>query len=124
LSAEDPASTQDPESESEPAPAPAPAQWWLYLLRSPSGRSYVGITIELARRLEQHNGERPGGAKSTRGGRPWAIARSWGPFSHQRAAQLEYRLKRIRGRRRLDWQPPSEDSDSATVPLPVPAPTD
>lgn len=83
-------------------------RWWLYLLRSDSGRSYVGITTELERRLEQHNGERPGGAKSTRAGRPWALARSWGPYTRSEASSHEYWLKRCRGPRRSTWEPPSE----------------
>lgn len=85
--------------------------WWLYLLRSGSGRTYVGISVDVERRLAQHNGEQPGGAKSTRAGRPWRVARRWGPFEHGRAASLEYALKRHRGARRLSWQPPDDDDD-------------
>lgn len=86
-------------------PEPEAPRWWLYLLRSASGRSYVGITTELERRLEQHNGEQPGGAKSTRAGRPWALSRSWGPYTRSEASSLEYRLKRRRGAQRLSWEP-------------------
>jgi predicted GIY-YIG superfamily endonuclease len=82
--------------------------WWLYLLASLGGRSYVGITRDLSRRLAQHNGELRGGAKATRAGRPWQIARSWGPFPHERAARLEFELKQRRGSRRLDWDPSTE----------------
>lgn len=31
------------------------------------------VKICVARRLRQHNGELAGGAKSTRGGRPWSL---------------------------------------------------
>lgn len=82
-----------------------PPRWWLYLLRSAGGRSYVGITTEIDRRLAQHNGELPGGAKSTRAGRPWSLARRWGPFSRSEASAHEYRLKRRRGARRWTWEP-------------------
>jgi putative endonuclease len=81
------------------------ATWWLYLLRSPAGRSYVGITTALDRRLAQHNGELPGGAKATRAGRPWAIERSWGPFTRSEASVYEYQLKRRPGARRSQWSP-------------------
>lgn len=65
-------------------------------------RTYVGITTELERRLEQHNGERPGGARSTRSGRPWALGRIYGPFPDRATAQsAEYTIKRLRGPRRL-----------------------
>ena len=80
-------------------------QWWLYLLRASSGRTYVGITTELERRLAQHNGELPGGAKATRGHRPWALDRHWGPFTRSEAAAHEYRLKRLPGRRRASYEP-------------------
>lgn len=90
----------DEEAEVEPEP-----RWWLYLLRSDSGRSYVGITTEIDRRLAQHNGELPGGAKSTRAGRPWSLARRWGPYSRSVASAHEYRLKRCRGARRWTWEP-------------------
>jgi putative endonuclease len=82
-----------------------PASWWLYLLGCSSGRSYVGISNDLDRRIAQHNGELPGGAKATRAGRPWQIVRRWGPFTHVRAAQLEFELKQRRGAKRLDWEP-------------------
>ena len=85
--------------------APEPS-WWLYLLRSTAGRrTYVGITTQLDRRLDQHNGGQPGGAKSTRAGRPWVLARSWGPYSRSEASALEYRLKRCRSDRRERWEP-------------------
>ncbi|KIG14069.1 Endo/excinuclease amino terminal domain protein [Enhygromyxa salina] len=84
-------------------------RWWLYLLRSAGGRTYVGITTELERRLAQHNGEQDGGAKSTRAGRPWTLDRSWGPYSRSQASAHEYQLKRRRGARRGSWEPdPSE----------------
>jgi putative endonuclease len=80
-------------------------RWWLYLLRSTRGRTYVGITTELERRLAQHNGQQPGGAKSTRAGRPWTLGRSWGPYSRSEASAQEYQLKRRRGARRESWEP-------------------
>ena len=86
----------------------AASKWWLYLLRSTATRrSYVGITTDRERRLAQHNGEQPGGAKSTRAGRPWVLARSWGPYSRSEASALEYRLKRCRSDQRERWEPPS-----------------
>jgi putative endonuclease len=84
---------------------PERAIWWLYLLRSAAGRHYVGISNDLDRRIAQHNGELPGGAKSTRAGRPWQLVRRWGPFAHDHAARLEFELKQRRGAKRLDWEP-------------------
>jgi predicted GIY-YIG superfamily endonuclease len=78
--------------------------WLVYVLMSgDETRTYVGITLELERRLDQHNGALPGGAKSTRAGRPWTIVVRYGPFATRGEAQvLEARLKRRSGRARLE----------------------
>jgi predicted GIY-YIG superfamily endonuclease len=77
--------------------------WTVYVLLSPT-RTYVGITTDLRRRLAQHNGGERGGARSTRAGRPWSVGASWGPFDSRGIAQsVERRIKRLSGRRRLDW---------------------
>ena len=48
--------------------------WSVYVLLSSDGkRTYVGVSTDVVRRLEQHNGLQPGGAKGTRAGQhgPW-----------------------------------------------------
>ncbi|MCL4225150.1 MAG: GIY-YIG nuclease family protein [Myxococcales bacterium] len=76
--------------------------WFVYVLVSATGRTYVGSTVDVARRLRQHNGLAPGGARATRAGRPWRVGRVVGPLaSRGQALALEHRLKRSRGRRRL-----------------------
>lgn len=77
--------------------------WVLYLLRSSSEeRTYVGITTELERRLQQHNGELPGGAKATRRGRPWTLFRVLGRFPDRSAAQVaEAAFKKLKGDQRI-----------------------
>ncbi|MSR48361.1 MAG: GIY-YIG nuclease family protein [Planctomycetes bacterium] len=75
--------------------------WIVYVLAS-SSRTYVGITTDLARRLQQHNGERRGGASSTRAGRPWRIAAQLGPYeSRSEALRVEHRVKSLHGSDRL-----------------------
>ncbi len=83
--------------------------WLVYVLVAANGRrTYVGITNDLERRLEQHNGRLPGGAKSTRAGRPWSVAITRGPFvTRGEALRLEYRIKQLRGRARLQLLPTS-----------------
>ena len=78
-------------------------EWWVYVLQSDSAaRTYVGITVDRDRRLAQHNGDLPGGARSTRAGRPWSVATSYGPFDERGdALRAEYRVKRERGTARL-----------------------
>lgn len=78
----------------------------MYVLTSERiARTYVGISIDPVRRLEQHNGERRGGAKATRAGRPWRIGAEYGPYDSRGEAQRVERLvKRLRGRERLAWE--------------------
>jgi structure-specific endonuclease subunit SLX1 len=79
-------------------------QWWVYVLRSVEGRrTYVGSTTDVPRRLQQHNGELPGGARATRAGRPWQVGRVIGPYETRgEALRVELDLKRRRGARRLE----------------------
>ena len=45
--------------------------WWVYVIRSPgTGKSYVGMTTRLARRLREHNS---GSNRSTAAGAPWYL---------------------------------------------------
>jgi putative endonuclease len=76
--------------------------WFVYVLVSRTGRTYVGVTTDVDRRLGQHNGLVRGGARATRGWRPWKVGRILGPLpTRGRALALEYRVKRLKGRRRL-----------------------
>jgi predicted GIY-YIG superfamily endonuclease len=80
--------------------------WFVYVLSSPvSARTYVGVSKDPARRLKQHNGDRVGGAKTTRAGRPWQLSRVYGPFADRGLAQkAEAQVKRLRGCQRLAWK--------------------
>ncbi len=77
--------------------------WFVYVLVAHSGaRTYVGVTNDLRRRLDQHNGRIGGGAKSTRAGRPWRLGCTHGPFERQgEALRVEFRLKKVGGLARL-----------------------
>lgn len=83
--------------------------WSVYVLRSRCGpRTYVGIALDVKARLAQHNGRVPGGAKSTRAGRPWRVAKTFGPFDTRGQAQsIEASIKRLRGLARLRYRPPT-----------------
>lgn len=78
-------------------------QWWVYVLVSESdGQTYVGVTVDLERRVNQHNGVIPGGAKRTARGRPWRLAKTHGPFADRSQAQSEeHAIKRLKGSQRL-----------------------
>lgn len=71
---------QEPAKEQmEPVTEITPSQtgsgYCVYLLQSTSqpNRTYCGITNRRQRRIRQHNGSLVGGAKQTRGGRPWQM---------------------------------------------------
>jgi predicted GIY-YIG superfamily endonuclease len=70
--------------------------WFCYMLEADDeGRSktYVGATIDPARRLRQHNGELAGGARAT-AGRHWRRRFLVGGFADERAAlRFEWRWK-------------------------------
>jgi putative endonuclease len=79
------------------------SEWLVYvLLAKDRRRTYVGVTVDLDRRLRQHDGDEPGGAKSTRAGRPWKVAKTYGPYANRSLAQsMEHRVKQASGQARL-----------------------
>ena len=85
--------------------------WSVYVLSSrETSRTYVGIALDPRARLAQHNGLTPGGARTTRAGRPWRMRKKYGPFPTRAEAQrIEHAVKQLRGKERLKWQPPIED---------------
>ena len=97
--------SRDPHVSVSPDAGDAPT-WLVYVLLSANGRrTYVGITNDLARRLQQHNGELPGGAKSTRGGRPWSVGVTYGPYTTKsEALKVELKVKKLSGKRRLSYR--------------------
>lgn len=74
--------------------------WYCYLLASTDGqRTYIGATIDPDRRLQQHNGQKAGGAAATRG-RQWRRVALVSHFPDDTAAlQFEWAWK-FRSRRR------------------------
>lgn len=80
-------------------------EWWVYVITSTYGKTYVGCAKNIDKRIEQHNGKRVGGAKSTRGGRPWVLSRTLGPFTSRGEAQkVEFAVKSLKGQARVSTQ--------------------
>jgi predicted GIY-YIG superfamily endonuclease len=74
--------------------------YYVYLLESSNGSTYVGATINLNRRLRQHNGMIKGGAKRTTGivsrGESWKRHCYVSGFPDWKSAlQFEWRWKQI-----------------------------
>lgn len=94
---------------------------YVYVLgcHTPSGyRTYVGWTLDLERRLTEHNGGRAG-AKSTRG-RVWKIIHSERLETRQEAMSREWHLKRDRRlRRELARAAASEETETKALAVPA-----
>lgn len=87
------------EQEEKPDPS-QPNGYFVYLLESARGHTYVGATVNLDRRLRQHNRELVGGAKLT--GKQVARGDRWRRVAHVRgfpswpaALQFEWRWKQL-----------------------------
>jgi predicted GIY-YIG superfamily endonuclease len=70
--------------------------WKVYLLQEIEGnKTYVGATVDIHRRLLQHNQVQSGGAKATHG-RQWNRVCHVTGFPHQKAAlQFEWKWKNL-----------------------------
>jgi len=72
--------------------------WTVYVLRSGTGKHYVGMSEDVSRRLRQHNA---GEVKSTKSGRPWAILYEERAEGMEKARVRERYWKSGAGRRKL-----------------------
>ena len=91
-----------PESTPESGPESVPdtdssttntAAWLVYLLECADGTLYCGVTNNMDRRLNQHNGQIPGGARYTRGRRPVRLLASRACDGKSTALRLEKAVK-------------------------------
>ena len=67
--------------------------WLVYLLECADGTLYCGITTNMERRLGQHNGQVPGGARYTQGRRPVRLIASRACACKGDALRLELAVK-------------------------------
>ena len=84
--------------------------FFVYILLCSDNSTYVGATVDLERRLRQHNKEIKGGAISTRAkvsnGQIWVrVAHITGFPDWQAALQFEWRLKQLSRRISLSVNP-------------------
>ena len=68
--------------------------YFVYLIRCRGDTLYAGITTDLPRRMRQHRGELPGGAKYTRSHPALALEAAWRAADRSAASKLEAQLKR------------------------------
>ncbi len=69
--------------------------WLVYILECADGTLYCGVTTDLDRRIAEHNGALPGGARYTRSRRPVRVAASAVCTDRSSACSLEARIKRL-----------------------------
>lgn len=75
-----------PDSEERP--------WSLYIVKCADGSLYTGITVDIARRLNEHEGAKGRGSKYLRGRGPLELVFSCRFDSRNRALREEAKLKK------------------------------
>ena len=71
------------------------APWHVYLLECADSTLYCGVSTDVARRLAQHNGLLPGGARYTQQRRPVRLLGALPCDSRGEAQAMEWRIKRL-----------------------------
>lgn len=75
-------------------------RWSLYLLEnSESKRTYLGVTVNIKRRVRQHNGEIKGGARATtnfKGNGEWILKAIVNDLNKSQALSFERTIKNLR----------------------------
>ena len=80
-----------------------PITWYVYLLECADGTLYCGVSTDIARRLAEHNGELPGGARYTRGRRPVKLAAAARFPDRGAACAAERKVKRLPREKKATW---------------------
>lgn len=67
--------------------------WFVYILRCADNTLYTGITTDVDRRINQHNGSNKKGAKYTRNRQPVSLVYQESSNSRSDASKREYTIK-------------------------------
>ena len=76
-------------------PLPLQQPWHVYILRCADGTFYTGVAMDIARRLQQHNGLLAKGARYTRSRRPVTLAYQEKAANRSAACKREYAIKQL-----------------------------
>lgn len=74
---------------------PAATDWTVYIVRCADGSLYTGISVEVARRVEEHNASDQLGARYTRTRRPVELVYRESADSRSAAVRREREIKRL-----------------------------
>jgi putative endonuclease len=104
--------------------APSPENpWHVYILECADGTFYCGIAKDPAKRLEEHNGALPGGARYTRGRRPVRLLAGRECESKSEALKFELAIKALPREKKLPFLQTgslvSKDVQPTTAPCPT-----
>ncbi len=70
-------------------------RYYIYIVRCADGSHYTGIAAHLCRRMREHVEKLPGCARYTRAHPVVALDGLWQAEGRQKAARLEYAIKRL-----------------------------
>lgn len=73
---------------------PEDKPWWLYIVKCTDGSLYTGITLDVVRRLKEHEDATGKGSKYLRGRGPLELVFSCQFESRNKALRQEARLKK------------------------------
>lgn len=73
----------------------ATQRWRVYIVRCADGTLYTGVAVDMARRVAEHNGRGPGGARYTRARRPVRLVYQEQAANRSAACKREYRIKQL-----------------------------
>ena len=71
------------------------SDWFVYMIRSTSGKLYTGISTDVERRFQEHAGERPNGARFFRGDPPQEIVYREVAADRAEASKREAEIKKF-----------------------------
>lgn len=77
--------------------------WYVYIVTCSDDTLYCGITSDVQRRIDEHNGELPGGAKYTRTRRPVQLAISIEVQNRSEACKIEWLVKRTPREKKIEF---------------------
>lgn len=74
-------------------PSSSAPSWIVYILRCADNTLYTGITTDVDKRIDQHNGVEKNGAKYTRNRQPVRLVYQEHSISRSDASKREYSIK-------------------------------
>ena len=76
--------------------------WYVYILECCDQTYYTGIALNVAKRMDQHNGQDPGGAKYTQTRRPVKLLYKKRLPDQKTAMTEELRIKRLPRKQKME----------------------